>query len=104
MTTARGGKKKPLPANYETRDHLTPIMRGGVKKLHGHTVRCCNRCNMEKGCLTFDEFRAVHAYRKNKLLVSPGKIFAGDTSLWKLVVDFCVAAVLIFCVRKGHLL
>lgn len=99
MTTSKGGKKNPLPDNYETKDHLTPIMRSGQRVKSG-TVQCCNKCNMEKGCLTFEEFRAVHAYRNNKSVVSPGKIFAGEKSLWKLV-DIGVVIVLLLAIKKG---
>jgi hypothetical protein len=76
-TTARGPKSKPLPDNYRTKDHMLPKSRGGDGLRH-NTVLCCDKCNREKGCLTFDEYRAVWAFR-NKMIVLPDvKIFAGD--------------------------
>jgi hypothetical protein len=100
MTTARGGKNRPLPENYKTRDHLTPIFRKSTKSM-SDIVYCCNRCNREKGCLTFDEFRAVVAYRKNKVIVLPGKIFAKDKPFWKISVDIAAVCVVLLTIKRG---
>ena len=39
-----------------------PKSRGG-KYIFDNTVPACNQCNMEKGCLTGEEFMAVLAFR-----------------------------------------
>jgi 5-methylcytosine-specific restriction endonuclease McrA len=77
LTTARGGKKGPLPNNYKTRDHRVPLSRGG-QLVPNNTVACCQKCNQEKGCLTYDEYRAVFAFRKELVTIVHTKIFAGE--------------------------
>lgn len=77
-TTARGAKRSRLPDNYQTKDHLLPKSRGGAG-VRGNTVVCCNNCNMEKGCLTVEEYRVVWALRKQLVTVADTKVFAGET-------------------------
>jgi 5-methylcytosine-specific restriction endonuclease McrA len=54
-------EKGPRP-KAETREHLTPKVRGGS---HGRSqvVRACRACNLDKGHLTLEEYRLVVAYR-----------------------------------------
>jgi 5-methylcytosine-specific restriction endonuclease McrA len=79
LTTAKGGKKAVLPNNYKTRDHKIPKSRGRLY-LENNTVTCCDKCNREKGCLTYDEFRVVFAFRKQLVPIMNTKIFAGEVS------------------------
>lgn len=48
-----------------TVDHKTPIWRGGSDNLD-NLVSACNRCNTEKGSLTYEEYMK---FRDNKLLL-----------------------------------
>ena len=55
-------KHQVQPPDHRTKDHLVPKARGGSE-----TVVACSACNNDKGGLTVDEYRVVHAYRRNQL-------------------------------------
>ena len=78
-TTARHGGKKggSLPDNFRTTDHMLPKSKGG-RGWSSNTVFCCDKCNRDKGCLTFDEYRAVMAHRKGLLTIPAARVFAGE--------------------------
>jgi 5-methylcytosine-specific restriction endonuclease McrA len=56
----KGGTKKPRSA---TSDHLIPKSRGGDSS-PANKVRCCFKCNNEKGDMTESEYAAFRANRK----------------------------------------
>jgi hypothetical protein len=49
------------PSHEATKDHMTPISRGGVDFI-GNIVPACLRCNQLKGEKTVEEFRAERAW------------------------------------------
>lgn len=70
---------KGVVENFDqrTKDHIVPKILGGKGK-HNNTVICCFQCNVEKGMLSQQEFRAVLAFRQNKLWIKPLKVFHGE--------------------------
>lgn len=76
--SGKGKKGKPRPGNARTIDHAIPKSRGG-SCLADNKVMCCQSCNVDKGCLTYDEYRVVIASRKNQVSVADTKIFRGET-------------------------
>jgi hypothetical protein len=56
-------RPRRLPkALLATKDHIVPRkMTRGQRNMD--TVWCCQDCNMEKNCLTREEFRVVKAFR-----------------------------------------
>jgi hypothetical protein len=54
---------RPMPKNAASRDHLTPVVRGGGAGI----VLACEGCNIDKGQLTLEEYRLVVAFRKGSL-------------------------------------
>jgi 5-methylcytosine-specific restriction endonuclease McrA len=65
------GKKKKHPVRHRlTFDHQTPRCRGGTAVAEDgskNLVKACAACNLEKGSLTVEEFRAVVAIREGYL-------------------------------------
>jgi 5-methylcytosine-specific restriction endonuclease McrA len=72
------GKGAAKKENGLTKDHMIPKSRGG-KKLSNNIIGSCVKCNREKGCLTYEEFRVVMALRKNYISHIPAKVFSGET-------------------------
>ena len=56
----RSGKKKRAlrKKGKPTVDHVTPLSRGGKNGMD-NLLTACQNCNVEKGSLTLDEFRAL---------------------------------------------
>ena len=54
-------RNSPDPKHEATKDHMTPISRGGVNFI-GNIVPACLRCNQLKGEKTVEEFRAERAW------------------------------------------
>lgn len=59
VRTLRGSrrKKRRLPDDLATVDHITPQSRGGSDELDNLTLSC-RACNMERGDLDIDVFHA----------------------------------------------
>lgn len=91
------------PKHEATKDHMTPISRGGVNFI-GNIVPACLRCNQLKGESTVEEFRAERAWvlreksTGNTMLAAPKNLpqdFSvipnGPTveiaAMWKRVID-----------------
>lgn len=71
-----GGKGKAA----RTKDHKQPRSRGGSWQ-STNIVLACWPCNIEKGKLTVDEYRAVLAFRRGLLKVGKEMFrFAGEQS------------------------
>jgi hypothetical protein len=58
-------KHRLVPHNARSKDHVTPLCRGGGRK-----VTCCTGCNNDKGRLTLEEYRVVWAFRNGMVPVS----------------------------------
>jgi len=54
-------RNSPDPKREATKDHMTPISRGGVDFI-GNIVPACLRCNDLKGNKTVEEFRSERAW------------------------------------------
>lgn len=57
---------RPQPPNKRTRDHLIPRVRGGSSVPH-NTVTACERCNQDKGQLTYEEYQIVLKFRRGEI-------------------------------------
>jgi hypothetical protein len=77
-------RNSPDPQHEATKDHMTPISRGGVDFI-GNIVPACLRCNQLKSDSTVDEFRAQRAWvldRKStgNTMYAPEKNFPQGTA------------------------
>lgn len=68
---------KRLTQKTATSDHKHPLCLGG-RDIKRNRVDCCRRCNLRKGCLTYEEFRVVTAFALG-LIKSPKFKFYGET-------------------------
>jgi len=68
-------KHRVVPPNARSKDHLTPICRGGRDS---KKVTCCEECNNDKARLTLEEYRVVVAFRKGMINES-NLLFPGET-------------------------
>lgn len=67
-----------LSRKNHTIDHVKPLAKGGKDK-KWNKVDACNTCNQEKGCLTVDEFRAVLAFRADRMNSAFWYTFEGES-------------------------
>jgi len=65
---------KLVPHNARSKDHMTPVCRGGAGM---GMVVCCTECNNDKARLTLEEYRVVRAYRMGIIAISNFK-FPGE--------------------------
>ena len=59
-------KGHPQPHCKRSRDHLIPKVRGG-KSVPENIVISCERCNQDKGQLTYDEYQVVLRFRRGEI-------------------------------------
>ena len=64
----KGKKGHPQPKNKRSRDHLVPRARGG-KSVPENIVTACERCNQDKGQLTYDEYQVVLKFRRGEISI-----------------------------------
>lgn len=96
-------RNSPDPQHEATKDHMTPISRGGVDFI-GNIVPACLRCNQLKATKTVEEFRAERAWVQSEKSTGKTKFEAPNTfsqpnplapilptvevaAMWKRVVD-----------------
>jgi 5-methylcytosine-specific restriction endonuclease McrA len=57
---------RKLTKKEYSEDHVVPRCKGGSDKPY-NKVPSCKKCNVEKGCLSLEEYRVVIAYRRGLL-------------------------------------
>lgn len=62
--------ENPLTLKTTTKDHLTPLCRGG-SNLIDNIVPCCLACNQAKGTMTEEEYWSMISTRISEPLDSP---------------------------------
>lgn len=56
LVSVKSKDRESLPTRLATRDHIIPKSKGGAKGFYNN-IRCCRRCNENKGADSIKMFR-----------------------------------------------